>query len=375
MKFECPNCKNTGQVDDSKVPEAGVFAKCPQCNNKFLVKHETPKNFEFETVKPTLQQTSLHTTAPQIPSSCEPSMQKTTVSVDTDDLAYYKVAIGKNFEKYVNVIISIQGGNDNPTSWHWPAFFVGIPWAFYRKMYKIGFTYFFIVILLSILSNILKTGLISFIISIGVTVAFAVYAKSFYAKHIKDKITSNSQLSHSELINELTGVGGTNAWVPYLGLIPIAGIIAAIAIPQFSNRHNTNSSVPQSSTSTTTIQVPAQTITSAPSIDSIANRGALSDLKNVCTGIEAYYADHQSYPGTLPPNELLNLIDARVLPETIINYIASIDSNSNKYVEYSISAYNINGDSIFTTKSNPNIVSLTYLRKLKSENNNAYKPI
>lgn len=50
MKFECPNCKKSGQVDDSKVPESGVYATCPQCSNKFLVKRGAPKNFEFERV-------------------------------------------------------------------------------------------------------------------------------------------------------------------------------------------------------------------------------------------------------------------------------------------------------------------------------------
>ncbi len=56
MKFECPNCKKSGQVDDSKVPENGIYATCPKCNNKFLVKREAPKDFSFEPVTPVVQQ-------------------------------------------------------------------------------------------------------------------------------------------------------------------------------------------------------------------------------------------------------------------------------------------------------------------------------
>lgn len=47
MKFECPNCKKAGQVDDAKVPENGLYANCPQCSTKFLIKRATPKDFEF----------------------------------------------------------------------------------------------------------------------------------------------------------------------------------------------------------------------------------------------------------------------------------------------------------------------------------------
>lgn len=55
MKFECPKCKKPGQIDDSKVPESGIYATCPQCNNRFLVKQEVSKDFEFESVKTVVQ--------------------------------------------------------------------------------------------------------------------------------------------------------------------------------------------------------------------------------------------------------------------------------------------------------------------------------
>lgn len=155
----------------------------------------------------------------------------------THNLTYYRAAIGKNFEKYVDVIKLVQDNDYNPRSWHWPAFFAGITWALYRKMYKVCFAYFFITMLTNIVfMGILKINVTAMIISIGVQVAFAMYAKALYAKHIKQKISLNSQLRPAELIRKLEAEGGTNAWVVYVCVaMPLfLGILAAIAIPQYS---------------------------------------------------------------------------------------------------------------------------------------------
>lgn len=53
-------------------------------------------------------------------------------------------------------------------------------------------------------------------------------------------------------------------------VIAIIGILAAIAIPQFAKYRR-----------------------------KAYNSAALSDLKNVRTEVEAYYADHDNYPATL----------------------------------------------------------------------------
>ena len=51
MKFECPDCKKSGQIDDSDIPESGVYATCQQCGNKFIVKRAAPKDFVYEPVE------------------------------------------------------------------------------------------------------------------------------------------------------------------------------------------------------------------------------------------------------------------------------------------------------------------------------------
>ena len=40
MKAECPNCEAVYQLDDSKIPEKGVYATCAKCQTRFHVKKE-----------------------------------------------------------------------------------------------------------------------------------------------------------------------------------------------------------------------------------------------------------------------------------------------------------------------------------------------
>jgi type IV pilus assembly protein PilA len=58
--------------------------------------------------------------------------------------------------------------------------------------------------------------------------------------------------------------------IELLIVVAIIGILAAIAIPQFSSYRQ-----------------------------KAYNSGAMSDLKNLKTGMEAYNADNQEYPGVL----------------------------------------------------------------------------
>lgn len=58
MDIECPVCKKTGVIDDSKIPAQGVNVTCPHCNNKFTVnKIEPPKDFEIEPIATVKQST------------------------------------------------------------------------------------------------------------------------------------------------------------------------------------------------------------------------------------------------------------------------------------------------------------------------------
>lgn len=40
MKFHCPDCSLAGSIDDERVPEQGLYASCPQCKTRFLIKKD-----------------------------------------------------------------------------------------------------------------------------------------------------------------------------------------------------------------------------------------------------------------------------------------------------------------------------------------------
>ena len=42
MKISCPNCSAAYELDDSRVPPAGLSIKCPKCKNPFTVHRPKP---------------------------------------------------------------------------------------------------------------------------------------------------------------------------------------------------------------------------------------------------------------------------------------------------------------------------------------------
>jgi hypothetical protein len=52
MKFHCPNCKLTGSIDDARVPDQGLYAGCPHCKTRFLIKKEVSPDLAPEQPEP-----------------------------------------------------------------------------------------------------------------------------------------------------------------------------------------------------------------------------------------------------------------------------------------------------------------------------------
>ena len=46
MKTQCPKCKASGKIDDSKIPEKGVYVRCPKCNERFYLEQELSLELE-----------------------------------------------------------------------------------------------------------------------------------------------------------------------------------------------------------------------------------------------------------------------------------------------------------------------------------------
>ena len=101
-------------------------------------------------------------------------------------------------------------------SWNWSAFFMGIYWMIYRKMYFKAGAFF----ILSLVAS--STPYIGAILNIGVLVGIGMYANALYLDHIDEKIEKAKILYPNEKNEAIQKVGGTN--------LPIAIIIYGIQI-------------------------------------------------------------------------------------------------------------------------------------------------
>lgn len=152
--------------------------------------------------------------------------------------ALCKAIIGdKNTSYYLSKFEQFdQQGPGLKASWNWAAFFFGGFWALYRKMYGWFFIFWAIGTFLKVMEKA------SFLPWLGVIyvvfwIAFSIYANSIYHNRVKKKVAA-AQIPMSDqpkLSAHLGYRGGVNTWVMWLGLVPIVGILAAVAIPAYKD--------------------------------------------------------------------------------------------------------------------------------------------
>jgi predicted Zn finger-like uncharacterized protein len=52
MKIQCPDCKATSKVDDAKIPDKGIYVRCPKCRTRlFLAKDGAVRKHPVDTPK------------------------------------------------------------------------------------------------------------------------------------------------------------------------------------------------------------------------------------------------------------------------------------------------------------------------------------
>lgn len=236
MIFECPNCKKSGQVDDSKVPESGVYAICQGCSNRFLIKRDAPKDFEFEPVEQP---------KPQIPSGREQSRTTSKTQEPEQQIInteyrrqIYEAAIGKNIDYYLPIFEKFDRDGKTSASWNWAAFFWNLLWCFYRRMNLIGSGVFVLLIFSAVIGKAGEVGvLIDGIFSLITMIGLGMYANAFYYNHINKKTRGLDLTAHNALNQKtFTKMFKLNKLAIYVPISIIAiGIIAAIVIPQLNS--------------------------------------------------------------------------------------------------------------------------------------------
>ena len=146
-------------------------------------------------------------------------------NVTEEDLATF---IGKNSDTYLGKFTSFtRSGEDSfSVTWHWPAFFFGLFWMLYRKLYLWA--------LLALFIGFIPCAGLIFPFVFGMT------ANYIYYYHAKKKLIALKAQPSSDVQRaaELARAGGVNnvavVIAVLLMVIAVIGILAAIAIPQFA---------------------------------------------------------------------------------------------------------------------------------------------
>ena len=89
-------------------------------------------------------------------------------------------------------------------SWNWAAFFMGIYWMIYRKMYFKAFAFF----ILSVVAS--HTPYIGTILNFAILIGIGIYANALYLDHVRESIKKINILFPNNKEEIIKKKGGTN---------------------------------------------------------------------------------------------------------------------------------------------------------------------
>ena len=104
------------------------------------------------------------------------------------------------------------------------AFFLGVVWLFYRKMYSYGFMAIGLIVAIGIVEILL--GIESSGANIGLAVAFGMFGNTLYRHHVDQQIAKTRQLGSGSVNTELENRGGTNIVAGSILLVIWLGLVA-----------------------------------------------------------------------------------------------------------------------------------------------------
>lgn len=104
------------------------------------------------------------------------------------------------------------------------AFFLGVIWLFYRKMYSYGFMAIALIFVIGVIETLL--GIEGSGSTIGLSVAFGMFGNTLYKYHVDKQIGKIRLLGTGDLRAELENRGGTNFVAGFILLLIVFGLIA-----------------------------------------------------------------------------------------------------------------------------------------------------
>ena len=159
-------------------------------------------------------------------SSSRESMRTNSVDQLEHDRALF---IGEKYASYYQAQFEKITPKKQYAGFNIAAFFLGVAWLFYRKMYSYGFMAIGLIVVIGVIETLL--GIEGTGASMGLAAAFGLLGNTLYKHHVDTQIAKIRQFGNGQLDSELESRGGTNlvagAIVLAIGLGLIAMAISA----------------------------------------------------------------------------------------------------------------------------------------------------
>ena len=132
--------------------------------------------------------------------------------------------VGLNYESYYQAQFEKITPKKQYAGFNIAAFFLGVVWLFYRKMYRYGFMAIGLIVVMGMVEILL--GIESSGANIGLAVAFGMFGNTLYRHHVDQQIAKTRQLGSGSVNTELENRGGTNIVAGSILLVIWLGLVA-----------------------------------------------------------------------------------------------------------------------------------------------------
>lgn len=132
--------------------------------------------------------------------------------------------IGVKYESYYQAQFEKITPKKQYAGFNIAAFFLGVVWLFYRKMYSYGFMSIGLIVVIGMVEILL--GIESSGANIGLAVAFGMFGNTLYKYHVDQQIAKIHQLGSGSVHTELENRGGTNLIAGSILLVMWLGLVA-----------------------------------------------------------------------------------------------------------------------------------------------------
>lgn len=150
-----------------------------------------------------------------------------TAELDVNDDYLKTLFVGDKYQKYYQEKFNKITPKKTMSGFNIAAFFLGIIWLFYRKMYALGFIMIGVLFLIGWIETYFNIN--GYGSSIGLAVMFGMLGNSFYKQHVEKQIAKVKAQQVVFIEQELQLRGGTNLWAA-LFLVGIVVVLILLGI-------------------------------------------------------------------------------------------------------------------------------------------------